>query len=111
MILDFSPKFFLNLTLKPSHFCRVSFYPCPKRKAPAKNSGKEDHGDENNPTGTKKAKLVWLASLHNHFLQAIRRIGLEKAIPKSILQFINVPGITREKEESHLQVWFSYKEI
>ncbi|KAF5480350.1 hypothetical protein F2P56_001109 [Juglans regia] len=70
----------------------------PKRKAPAKKAGKEDLGEE-----TKKTKVVWTTSLHNRFLQAIRHIGLEKAVPKNILQFMNVPGITRENVASHLQ--------
>ncbi|XP_042970770.1 two-component response regulator ORR21-like isoform X2 [Carya illinoinensis] len=75
----------------------------PKRKALAKKAGNEGHGEENNPADSKKAKVVWTTSLHNRFLQAIRHIGLEKAVPKSILQFMNVPGITRENVASHLQ--------
>lgn len=45
-----------------------------RRKGPKK--AKED-GEESNPAGTKKPKVVWTTSLHNRFLQAIRHIGLE----------------------------------
>ncbi|KAG6576747.1 putative two-component response regulator ARR21, partial [Cucurbita argyrosperma subsp. sororia] len=51
----------------------------------------------------RKAKVVWTNSLHNRFLQAIRLIGLDKAVPKKILEFMNVPGLTRENVASHLQ--------
>ncbi|KZV32636.1 hypothetical protein F511_36335 [Dorcoceras hygrometricum] len=51
----------------------------------------------------KKPKLIWTNSLHNQFLQAIRRIGLDRAVPKKILEVMNVPGLTRENVASHLQ--------
>uniref|UniRef100_A0A2N9I6C5 Response regulatory domain-containing protein n=1 Tax=Fagus sylvatica TaxID=28930 RepID=A0A2N9I6C5_FAGSY len=63
---------------------------------------KED-GDDDNPGAPKKAKVVWTNSLHNRFLLAIRHISLEKAVPKRILEFMNVPGLTRENVASHLQ--------
>ncbi|CAK9318304.1 unnamed protein product [Citrullus colocynthis] len=51
----------------------------------------------------RKPKVIWTNSLHNRFLQAIRLIGLHKAVPKKILEFMNVPGLTRENVASHLQ--------
>ncbi|KAJ7975658.1 Two-component response regulator like [Quillaja saponaria] len=51
----------------------------------------------------KKAKVVWTNSLHNRFLMAIRHTGLDRAVPKRILEFMNVPGLTRENVASHLQ--------
>ncbi|GKU89397.1 hypothetical protein SLEP1_g3538 [Rubroshorea leprosula] len=53
--------------------------------------------------GPRKAKVVWTNSLHNRFLQAIRHIGLDRAVPKKILDCMNVPGLTRENVASHLQ--------
>ncbi|KAL9412195.1 hypothetical protein AB3S75_045757 [Citrus x aurantiifolia] len=71
-----------------------------KRKAPKKDKGKQT---KQNATAPKKPKVAWTDSLHNRFLQAIRHIGLEKAVPKKILEFMNVPGLTRENVASHLQ--------
>ncbi|KAF7813243.1 putative two-component response regulator ARR21 [Senna tora] len=51
----------------------------------------------------KKPKVVWTTALHNRFLLAIRQIGMNKAVPKKILELMNVPGLTRENVASHLQ--------
>ncbi|KDP22327.1 hypothetical protein JCGZ_26158 [Jatropha curcas] len=59
--------------------------------------------EEDAAAAPKKAKVVWTNSLHNRFLQAINHIGLEKAVPKRILEFMGVPGLTRENVASHLQ--------
>ncbi|XP_019191752.1 PREDICTED: uncharacterized protein LOC109186284 [Ipomoea nil] len=52
---------------------------------------------------TGKKKLVWTARLHYKFLDAITLIGLNNAVPKKILEVMDVPGITREHVASHLQ--------
>ncbi|WCJ36589.1 Two-component response regulator ARR1 [Euphorbia peplus] len=62
-----------------------------------------DDQDNEDVVAPKKAKVIWTNSLHNRFLQAINHIGLEKAVPKRILEFMNVPGLTRENVASHLQ--------
>ncbi|KAL5744524.1 hypothetical protein ACOSQ2_027640 [Xanthoceras sorbifolium] len=72
-----------------------------KRKSYKKNTREDVDGE--NSIASKKAKVVWTNSLHNRFLQAIRHITLEKAVPKKILEFMNVPGLTRENVASHLQ--------
>ncbi|KAL5811126.1 hypothetical protein ACOSQ3_027862 [Xanthoceras sorbifolium] len=72
-----------------------------KRKCYKKNTREDVDGE--NSIASKKAKVVWTNSLHNRFLQAIRHITLEKAVPKKILEFMNVPGLTRENVASHLQ--------
>ncbi|KAL5743719.1 hypothetical protein ACOSQ2_026835 [Xanthoceras sorbifolium] len=72
-----------------------------KRKSHKKNT-KEDVVGENS-IAPKKSKVVWTNSLHNRFLQAIRYITLEKAVPKNVLQFMNVPELTRKNVASHLQ--------
>ena len=38
---------------------------------------------------------------HCNFLSTI-----SEAVPKRILELMNVPGLTRENVASHLQVWF-----
>ncbi|CAN6874433.1 unnamed protein product [Brassica oleracea] len=50
-----------------------------------------------------KSKITWTDDLHDLFLQAIRHIGLDKAVPKKILEFMNVSYLTRENVASHLQ--------
>ncbi|OIW20562.1 hypothetical protein TanjilG_14961 [Lupinus angustifolius] len=52
----------------------------------------------------KKPKMVWTTQLHNLFMTAIKKLGYDKAVPKSILEVMNVPSLTRENVASHLQV-------
>uniref|UniRef100_A0A803M0I9 HTH myb-type domain-containing protein n=1 Tax=Chenopodium quinoa TaxID=63459 RepID=A0A803M0I9_CHEQI len=51
----------------------------------------------------KKPKLVWTTSLHSRFLEAVNNLGVDKAVPKRILEYMNVPGLKRENIASHLQ--------
>ncbi|KAG5100390.1 hypothetical protein JHK82_045442 [Glycine max] len=73
---------------------------CFPRKSTQMN--KEGQSGESS-TLVKKPKVVWTPYLHNRFLLAIKQIGLEKAVPKTILQVMNVPNLTRENVASHLQ--------
>ncbi|KAI8564738.1 hypothetical protein RHMOL_Rhmol03G0205100 [Rhododendron molle] len=70
-----------------------------KRKSPATVEEVENEDDSGNP----KKKIVWTNALHNQFLEAIRCVGIERAVPKKILELMNVPGLTRENIASHLQ--------
>ncbi|XP_028107686.1 two-component response regulator ORR21-like [Camellia sinensis] len=75
-----------------------------KRKTPTKdtnNYDKEENKDD--CTTPKKAKVVWTNAIHNQFLEAIKSTGLERAVPKKILELMNVLGLTRENVSSHLQ--------
>ncbi|KAL4595255.1 hypothetical protein ACB092_12G077900 [Castanea dentata] len=72
-----------------------------KRKG-APKKGKED-GNQKSRGARKRPKVVWTTSLHNRFLEAIKHIGLDKAVPKRILEIMNVRGLTRENVASHLQ--------
>ncbi|PKI35785.1 two-component response regulator ORR21-like [Punica granatum] len=52
----------------------------------------------------RKMKISWTAPLHYRFLQALSIVGsVEKAVPKKVLDLMNVPGLTRENVASHLQ--------
>ncbi|GKV13033.1 hypothetical protein SLEP1_g24110 [Rubroshorea leprosula] len=73
-----------------------------KRKVLEEANGNEEE-DNDDSAVLKKPKLVWTNELHNRFLQAIRFLGIEKALPKKILQRMNVPGLTKENISSHLQ--------
>jgi len=51
----------------------------------------------------KKPRLVWTPELHNRFMNAVNHLGIKNAVPKTILQLMNVEGMTRENVASHLQ--------
>ncbi|KAE8704676.1 Detected protein of unknown function [Hibiscus syriacus] len=76
---------------------------CSKRKEPGKDKDGKDDDSNPKPKKPRKAKVVWTNTLHNQFLDALRDIGLEKAVPKKILEHMNVQGLTRENVASHLQ--------
>lgn len=46
---------------------------------------------------------MWTPQLHKLFEEAVQKIGLDKAVPKTIMQYMNVEGLTRENVASHLQ--------
>ncbi|XP_022754642.1 two-component response regulator ARR2-like [Durio zibethinus] len=73
-----------------------------KSKIKSSRKGKDDQ-EGKTASAPKKAKVVWTNSLHNQFLEALRHIGLEKAVPKKILEHMNAQGLTRENVASHLQ--------
>lgn len=51
----------------------------------------------------RKKRLQWTPQLHEKFVKAVEEFGVEKAVPKLLLQAMNVPGLTRENVASHLQ--------
>lgn len=55
------------------------------------------------PPVPKKKRLQWTPELHAKFEDAVNEIGLEAAVPKTLLQAINEPKLTRENVASHLQ--------
>ncbi|KAL3645270.1 hypothetical protein CASFOL_010450 [Castilleja foliolosa] len=71
-----------------------------KNKSPTNEGSDEKKGET---SSQKKPKIIWTNSLHNRFLEAIRSIGLDRAVPKKILEVMDVPGLTRENVASHLQ--------
>lgn len=56
----------------------------------------------------KKPRLVWTPELHNRFMNAVNHLGIKNAVPKTILQLMNVEGMTRENVASHLQKYRLY---
>ncbi|GJN08600.1 hypothetical protein PR202_ga26539 [Eleusine coracana subsp. coracana] len=75
-----------------------------------KRDKEEDEGDENgDPSSTsKKPRVVWSVELHQQFVNAVNHLGIDKAVPKKILELMNVPGLTRENVASHLQKFRLY---
>jgi len=56
----------------------------------------------------KKPRLVWTPELHMRFMNAVNHLGIKNAVPKTILQLMNVEGMTRENVASHLQKYRLY---
>ena len=54
-------------------------------------------------TQTKKPRVVWSVEMHQQFVAAVNQLGIDKAVPKRILDLMNVDGLTRENVASHLQ--------
>ncbi|CAN8301276.1 unnamed protein product [Cochlearia groenlandica] len=51
----------------------------------------------------KRQRLVWTPQLHKRFVDVVAHLGIKEAVPKTIMQIMNVEGLTRENVASHLQ--------
>ncbi|KAG2311983.1 hypothetical protein Bca4012_026507 [Brassica carinata] len=56
----------------------------------------------------KRARLVWTPQLHKRFVDVVAHLGIKNAVPKTIMQLMNVEGLTRENVASHLQKYRLY---
>ncbi|PRW57468.1 Two-component response regulator ARR14 isoform 1 [Chlorella sorokiniana] len=56
----------------------------------------------------KKPRVVWSVEMHQQFVDAVNQLGVDKAVPKRILDLMNVAGLTRENVASHLQKYRLY---
>nr|CAB3468423.1 unnamed protein product [Digitaria exilis] len=64
--------------------------------------------DKENRSTQKRQRVQWSGDLHRKFIQATNQIGMDKAVPKKILEVMNVDGLTRENVASHLQKYRIY---
>ncbi|KAK4533830.1 hypothetical protein CCYA_CCYA19G4712 [Cyanidiococcus yangmingshanensis] len=55
------------------------------------------------PAMMRKRRLVWTPQLHERFVKAVNEIGVEQAMPKILVNLMNVEGLTPEHVKSHLQ--------
>ncbi|TKY69225.1 Two-component response regulator ARR2 [Spatholobus suberectus] len=78
----------------------------PKKRSSLKEEDAELESDD--PATSKKPRVVWSVELHQQFVSAVNQLGLDKAVPKRILELMNVPGLTRENVASHLQKFRLY---
>ncbi|XP_062078331.1 two-component response regulator ARR12-like [Humulus lupulus] len=71
--------------------------------------GEYDEQESEDPSSTqKRPRVVWSPELHKKFCAAVHKLGLEKAVPKKILDLMNDEGLTRENVASHLQKYRLY---
>ncbi|XP_020578705.1 two-component response regulator ORR22-like [Phalaenopsis equestris] len=80
-----------------------------------KDSNVEDEDDyeegtheTEDPSCHKKPRVVWSVELHRKFVAAVNQLGVDKAVPKRILDIMNVDKLTRENVASHLQKYRLY---
>ncbi|KAG5030916.1 hypothetical protein JHK82_014526 [Glycine max] len=81
-----------------------------KRKDQDEDEDEEQENDHDNddPSAQKKPRVVWSVELHRKFVAAVNQLGIDKAVPKKILDLMNVEKLTRENVASHLQKYRLY---
>ncbi|KAH7523980.1 hypothetical protein FEM48_Zijuj06G0069800 [Ziziphus jujuba var. spinosa] len=57
-----------------------------------------DENDNDDPSTQKKPRVVWSVELHRKFVAAVNQLGIDKAVPKKILDLMNVEKLTRENK-------------
>lgn len=83
------------------------------RKRKDQNEDDEDDDEDNlheneDPSAQKRPRVVWSVDLHRKFVAAVNQLGIEKAVPKRILDLMNVERLSRENVASHLQKYRLY---
>ncbi|GMH40160.1 hypothetical protein BSKO_08064 [Bryopsis sp. KO-2023] len=73
-----------------------------KLKRPAEKPRENDMEEGNGEYPVKRTRLVWTPHLHRLFVDAVDKLG-EDAVPKNIMQVMDVEGLTRSNVASHLQ--------
>uniref|UniRef100_A0A5B6ZJF2 Two-component response regulator n=1 Tax=Davidia involucrata TaxID=16924 RepID=A0A5B6ZJF2_DAVIN len=68
----------------------------------------EDGQNNDDPSTQKKPRVVWSVELHRKFVAAVHQLGIDKAVPKRILDLMNVEKLSRENVASHLQKYRLY---
>ncbi|KAI5072291.1 hypothetical protein GOP47_0012397 [Adiantum capillus-veneris] len=79
-----------------------------KKRKEIKEEEDEVDLENDDPSSTKKQRVVWSVELHQQFVNAVNQLGLDKAVPKRILELMSVQGLTRENVASHLQKYRLY---
>ncbi|CAK0740146.1 hypothetical protein CVIRNUC_001228 [Coccomyxa viridis] len=69
---------------------------------------RKERRDSDEATTAKKQRVVWSVEMHQQFVAAVNQLGIDKAVPKRILDIMNVDNLTRENVASHLQKYRLY---
>jgi SHAQKYF class myb-like DNA-binding protein len=79
-----------------------------RKRREAKEHDDDNDLDGDDPSCLKKPRVVWSVDLHQQFVCAVNQLGVDKAVPKRILELMGVQGLTRENVASHLQKYRLY---
>eukprot|EP00268_Persea_americana_P032002 TRINITY_DN3130_c1_g1_i1.p1 TRINITY_DN3130_c1_g1~~TRINITY_DN3130_c1_g1_i1.p1 ORF type:complete len:336 (-),score=39.06 TRINITY_DN3130_c1_g1_i1:132-1139(-) len=74
----------------------------------AGDSTAANSADDPSARTLKRPRLVWTPQLHKRFVDVVAHLGIKNAVPKTIMQLMNVEGLTRENVASHLQKYRLY---
>ncbi|KAE8732566.1 two-component response regulator ARR12-like isoform X2 [Hibiscus syriacus] len=59
----------------------------------------DESGHDNEESSfQKKPRVVWSVELHRKFVAAVNQLGIDKAVPKKILELMNAENLTRENK-------------
>ncbi|KAM0856618.1 hypothetical protein ACQ4PT_049016 [Festuca glaucescens] len=81
---------------------------CSKKKRNDREGSNDNRESRSFRTTRKKPRVSWTGELHNRFLEVVNRLGIDRAVPKAILQMMNVHNLSRESVASHLQKYRLY---
>ncbi|CAM0909152.1 unnamed protein product [Alopecurus aequalis] len=76
---------------------------CSKEKKRDGEDSDENRESTSVSTTRKKPRVSWTRELHGRFMEAINLLGVDKAVPKTKLQMMDVSNLTRGNVASHLQ--------
>ncbi|KAH0468013.1 hypothetical protein IEQ34_003046 [Dendrobium chrysotoxum] len=74
-----------------------------KKKRDSKDEEDDVELDNEDPSASKKPRVVWSVELHQQFVNAVNQVGIDKAVPKRILELMNVPG-ARDQQLQELEL-------
>ncbi|KAG1339260.1 Transcription factor LUX [Cocos nucifera] len=80
----------------------------PMEEADSNAPRPENSNDDHSARTVKRPRLVWTPQLHKRFVDVVAHLGIKNAVPKTIMQLMNVEGLTRENVASHLQKYRLY---
>ncbi|GJN16599.1 hypothetical protein PR202_gb03602 [Eleusine coracana subsp. coracana] len=79
-----------------------------EKKVEEEEGWRQKRKSNTNTCNTKRPRLVWTPQLHKRFVDVVAHLGIKNAVPKTIMQLMNVEGLTRENVASHLQKYRLY---
>ncbi|KAI4368860.1 hypothetical protein MLD38_017368 [Melastoma candidum] len=79
-----------------------------KKQLRKSDSAEEAESAMDGSKAAKRQRLVWTPQLHKRFVDVVSHLGIKNAVPKTIMQLMNVEGLTRENVASHLQKYRLY---